>query len=190
VGQIAARLLTASGIKVTVLDNDPDLIAMLRRFGFRVFYGDATRLDLLKAAEAGKARVLINAIDDMESSLKLTDLVKEYFPHLKVIARARNVTHLYELRSRGIELIERETFDTALLIGQQALELMGIDAETAQRARVKFREHNLRTLDTIYPHFREDESMRISIDQAAREELARSFEQDRIRQGEGNERED
>jgi glutathione-regulated potassium-efflux system ancillary protein KefC len=179
VGQIAGRLLVASGIKVTVLDNDPDLIDTLRRFGFDVFYGDATRLDLLQAAEAGKAVLLINAIDDMESSLRLTDLARLHFPELKIISRARNVTHLFELRSRGVGMVERETFESALLIGQQALEHMGIDAETAQRAKVKFRAHNLSTLDAIFPHYR-DEAARISIDQAARDELARSFEHDRI----------
>jgi glutathione-regulated potassium-efflux system ancillary protein KefC len=186
VGQIAGRLLMASGIKVTVLDNDPDLIEMLRRFGFRVFYGDATRLDLLQAADAGKARLLINAIDDMEASLKLTDLVKQYFPQLKVIARARNVTHVYELRSRGIDLVERETFESALMMGQWALEQMGVESQTAERARIKFRDHNLATLDAIYPHY-QDESEMISITQAARAELARSFEQDRLRLGDGQE---
>jgi glutathione-regulated potassium-efflux system ancillary protein KefC len=182
VGQIAGRLLMASGVKVTLLDNDPDLVETLRRNGFRVFYGDATRLDLLEAAEAHKARVLINAIDDMEASLKLTDLVKEQFPQIKLVARARNVTHVFELRNRGVELIERETFASALLLGQQALEQMGIDAATAERAKRKFREHNLATLDTIFPHYRDEKAM-ISIAQAARDELARSFEQDRLRLG-------
>ena len=101
-----------------------------------------------------------------------------------MIARARNVTHLFELRSRGVELLERETFDSALLIGRQALEQMGIDPETAERARLKFREHNVATLDAIFPIY-QDESAWISIEQAARDELARSFEQDRIRLGEG-----
>jgi glutathione-regulated potassium-efflux system ancillary protein KefC len=186
VGQIAGRLLLASGVKLTVLDNDPDLIETLRRFGFRVFYGDATRLDLLQAANAGKARLLINAIDDMEANLKLTELVRQYFPQLKIIARARNLTHVYELRNRGIEHIERETFESALLMGQRALEQMGVDSQTAERARDKFREHNLATLDAIYPHY-QDESATISITQAARDELARSFEQDRLRMGEGGE---
>jgi len=179
VGQIVGRMLFASGIKVTVLDNDPDLIETSRRNGFHVFYGDATRLDLLHAAEAGKAVLLINAIDNMESSLKLTDIVKEHFPNLKIIGRARNVTHLFELRSRGVDLIERETFDSALRIGQTALEQMGIDSVTAEKAKVKFREHNLTTVDAIFPFFR-DETKRISIAQTARDELAKSFEQDRI----------
>jgi glutathione-regulated potassium-efflux system ancillary protein KefC len=180
VGQIAGRMLLASGIKVTVLDNDPDLIDMLRRFGLPVFYGDATRLDLLHAAEAGKAAVLINAIDDMESSLKLTELVKTHFPHLKIIGRARNVTHLFELRARGVEWIERETFESALAIGERALEQMGIDAQTAEKARHKFRDHNVETLEAIFPHYR-DELKTISIERAARDELAKSFEQDHIR---------
>jgi glutathione-regulated potassium-efflux system ancillary protein KefC len=180
VGQIAGRLLSASGIKVTVLDNDPDLIDTLRRFGFRVFYGDATRLDLLRAAGADKAVLLINAIDDMESSLRLTDLAREHFPHLKIVGRARNVTHLFELRARGVDSIERETFDAALLIGRHALEHLGIDAETAERARAKFRDHNLATLETLQPYYR-DEAARITIAQIAQQELARSFEEDRIR---------
>ncbi|TFW17094.1 glutathione-regulated potassium-efflux system protein KefC [Massilia arenosa] len=180
VGQIAGRLLNASGIPVTVLDNDPDLIETVRRFGFHVFYGDATRLDLLQSAGAARARLLINAIDDMDTSLALTDLVRQHFPHLRMAARARNVTHLFELRERGVTIIERETFDAALMLGRHALEALGIDAETAERARLKFREHNMATLDVIAPHY-QDESALISLQQAARDELARNFEQDRIR---------
>lgn len=180
IGQIVGRMLYASGIKVTILDNDPDLIETVRRFGFKVFYGDATRLDLLNAAEADKALLLINAIDDVESNLKLTDLVKSHFPNLKIIGRARDVTHVFELRSRGVEMIERETFESALLIAEKALQQMGMDRQTAQLARNKFREHNFETLDAIFPHFR-DEVKAISIAQTARDALARSFEQDGIR---------
>ncbi len=180
VGQIAARMLSASGVKLTVLDNDPDLIETVRKFGMKVFYGDATRLDLLHAAEAHKAILLINAIDDMDSSLKLTDLVQQHFPHLKMISRARNLTHLYELRNRGISQVERETFEGALRIAHMALEQVGIDKDTAERASRLFREHNLASVEAIFPHYR-DESTMISMAQAARNELAASFEQDRIR---------
>jgi glutathione-regulated potassium-efflux system ancillary protein KefC len=186
VGQIVGRMLYASGIKVTILDNDPDLIDTVRRFGFRVFYGDATRLDLLNAAEAGKATLLINAIDDVESNLKLTDLVKSQFPNLKIIGRARDVPHVFELRSRGVEIIERETFESALLIAEKALAQVGMDRQMARLARDRFREHNLATLDAMFPHFR-DEVKTISIAQTARDALANSFEQDGIRVGEGTE---
>lgn len=184
VGQIAGRMLVASGIKVTVLDNDPDLIDMLRRFGFRVFYGDATRLDLLHAAGAKDATLLINAIDDIPSNLAVTDLAREHFPHLKIIGRARNVTHVAELRQRGVEFIERETFESSLLIGRRALEQLGLDRVTAERARLLFREHSVATLEAILPH-ELDESTRISIARTAREELSASFEQDRIRLSQG-----
>ncbi|QGZ40372.1 Kef-type potassium/proton antiporter (CPA2 family) [Pseudoduganella flava] len=184
VGQIAGRLLMASGFKVTVLDNDPELIETLRRFGHRVFYGDATRLDLLRQAGAAEAVLIINAIDDMPTSLALTDLVREHFPHLKIVGRARNVTHLFELRARGVETIERETFDGALLLGRHALEHLGVDADTAERARERFRAHNLATLESLQPHY-QDEAKRISIGQAAQQELARSFEEDRLRLKEG-----
>jgi glutathione-regulated potassium-efflux system ancillary protein KefC len=93
---------------------------------------------------------------------------------------------VYELRSRGIDLVERETFESALMMGQWALEQMGVESQTAERARIKFRDHNLATLDAIYPHY-QDESEMISITQAARAELARSFEQDRLRLGDGQE---
>jgi glutathione-regulated potassium-efflux system ancillary protein KefC len=184
VGQIAGRMLYASGIKATVLDNDPDLIETVRRFGFQVFYGDATRLDLLNAAEADKAVLLINAIDDVESNLKLNDLVKTHFPRLNIISRARDVPHVFELRSRGIDMVERETFESALLIAERALAHMGMDKEKARLAKDRFREHNLETLDAMFPHFR-DELKTISIAQTAREALAQSFEQDGIRVGEG-----
>ncbi len=180
VGQIVGRMLYASGIKATVLDNDPDMIDTVSRFGFKVYYGDATRLDLLRAAEADKAILLINAIDDVESNLRLVDLVRSHFPHLKLISRARDVPHVFELRSRGIEMFERETFESALLIARRALEQMGFDPHTAELARVKFREHNLETLDAMFPHFRDDMKT-ISIARAAREALEQSFEQDGIK---------
>ncbi|WP_338770477.1 glutathione-regulated potassium-efflux system protein KefC [Massilia sp. METH4] len=179
VGQIAGRMLAASGIRMTVLDNDPDLIDMLRRYGLRVFYGDATRLDLLRAAEADKAVLLINAIDDMEANLRLAELAREHFPHLKIIGRARNVTHLFELRQRGVDMVERETFESALRIGERALRQLGVDEAAAERARATFRDHNLATLESMYPHF-QDESQMISIEEEARQELAQSFEHDRI----------
>jgi glutathione-regulated potassium-efflux system ancillary protein KefC len=180
VGQIAGRLLAAAGTKVTVLDNDPDLIDMLRRFGFRVFYGDATRLDLLHAAGAHEADILINAIDDMQGNLALTDLARQHFPNLQIVARARNVTHVFELRSRGVQDIERETFESSLLLGRHALLRLGVAPDEVARLAARFRDHNLSTLDAIFPHYR-DEATMISIAQAARNELEQSIEQDRLR---------
>ncbi|MCZ7009956.1 NAD-binding protein, partial [Salmonella enterica] len=88
------RLLYAQGIGVTVLDHDPDQIDFLRQFGFKVFYGDATRMDLLEAAGAAKAKILVVAVDGMDESLALIDRVRQRFPHLRIYARARHVSHV------------------------------------------------------------------------------------------------
>ncbi|HET6338645.1 MAG TPA: glutathione-regulated potassium-efflux system protein KefC [Polyangiales bacterium] len=178
-GQIVGRLLFAARIKVTVLDHDPDQVEFLRRFGFRVFYGDATRLDLLQAAGAGTARLLINAIDDVDASVQLTDLVREHFPKLHMVARARNVTHYFELRARGVEVVERETFESALHAARGALVKLGIAPYEAREQADRFRQHNVRTLEAMLPNYR-DETSRLSVAHAGRVELEDQFERDRV----------
>jgi glutathione-regulated potassium-efflux system ancillary protein KefC len=177
-GQIVGRLLLASGVRAVVLDHDPDQVEFLRRFGFRVFYGDATRLDLLKAAGAARARLLVNAIDDQDDSLALVDLVREHFPHLQIVARARNVTHYFELRERGVTLIERETFEASVLAARHSLEALGVSAYEAREHADKFRRHNRRLLDQLLPLYR-DETSRLSAARGGREELEAQFERDR-----------
>ena len=179
-GQIVGRLLGANSIRAIVLDHDPDQIETVRRFGYKVFYGDATRLDLLRAAGAAKARLLINAIDDVEDSLALTDLVRENFPELKMIARARNVSHYIELRSRGVEIIERETFESALRAGRRALEALGLDAYRAREIADAFRRHNISVVEATMPLFR-DENKFLTAARAGREELQEMFTRDRLR---------
>ena len=141
-GQIAGRLLLSSGVKMVVLDHDPDHIETLRKFGMKVFYGDATRVDLLESAGAGKAEVLINAIDDPKANLQLTELVKEHFPHLQIVARARDVDHFIRLRQAGVERPERETFEGALRTGRLALESLGLGEYEARERADLFRRYN------------------------------------------------
>jgi len=141
-GQISGRLLLSSGVKMVILDHDPDHIETLRKFGMKVFYGDATRVDLLESAGAARAEVLINAIDDPEASLHLTELAKEHFPHLRIIARARDVDHYIRLRQMGVEDPERETFEAALKTGRQALEGLGLGAYEARERADRFRRFN------------------------------------------------
>jgi glutathione-regulated potassium-efflux system ancillary protein KefC len=176
-GQIIGRLLFANKIGVTVLDHDPDQIELLRRFGYKVFYGDATRLDLLIAAGIGKARTLVVAIDDVSQSLALVDTVRRNFPDLTILARARNVTHFYQLRNRGVTLLQREVFESALHLGAQVLEQMGFEAERAQQAAATFRAHNLKTLETVYPHYKDLDKV-VSLTRKAQEELEEMFSQD------------
>jgi glutathione-regulated potassium-efflux system ancillary protein KefC len=176
-GQIVGRLLNANRIKLTVLDHDPDQIELLRRFGFKVFYGDATRVDLLHAAGAARARALVLAIDDTEDSLALADAVREQFPDLPILARARNVTHMYELMDRGVTIIERETFESALQLGRRALTLLGYGAYRAREATLKFREHNKASVDAVYPFYKDREQY-VSMAKRARDELNEMFARD------------
>jgi glutathione-regulated potassium-efflux system ancillary protein KefC len=177
VGQIVGRLLRANRIGATVLDHDPDQIELLRKFGFKVFYGDATRLDLLESAGIASARVLVVAIDDLEDSLQLVDAVRHRFPHLQIVARARNVTHYYQLRDRGVTLIERETFDASLRLGRDVLQQLGFDAYGARQAAMKFRMHNLDLLQKLYPHYK-DQQRFMSLTRQGRDELESMFAND------------
>ena len=177
-GQIVGRLLFANGITATVLDHDPDQITLLRRFGFQVFYGDATRLDLLEAAGIAKARLLVVALDDVDANLRLVDVVREHYPRLTVVARARNVSHLFGLMNRNVEHIERETFEAALRSGRRVLRELGFGAHEARLAADTFRRHDLAALDAMRPHY-QDEIQLISLAQTARDELSDLFERDR-----------
>jgi glutathione-regulated potassium-efflux system ancillary protein KefC len=178
VGQIIGRFLFATGLKATVLDRDPDQIELLERFGFRVFYGDATRLDLLEAAGAARAKLLIVAIDDQEASETLVERVREHFPKLRIIARARNVGHYAALRRKGIDIVERETFESSILLGRHALELLGCPPHEARECAVRFRRVNIDTLESLLPHW-EDEARRVALAKQARVELEQQFERDR-----------
>jgi glutathione-regulated potassium-efflux system ancillary protein KefC len=173
-GQIIGRLLVANRIGVTVLDHDPDQIELLRKYGFEVYYGDATRLDLLLAAGIGKAQALVIAIDGIDDSLALVDAVRGRFPDLTILARARNVTHYYALLDRGVTLIERETFEASLQLGARVLRSLGFGAERADQAAQLFRRHNLKTLMEVHPH-RKDRDKVMSLTLKAREELEEMF---------------
>ncbi|RJT23100.1 glutathione-regulated potassium-efflux system protein KefC [Buttiauxella izardii] len=150
-GQIAGRLLLTSGVKMVVLDHDPDHIETLRKFGTKVFYGDATRVDLLESAGAAKAEVLINAIDDPDANMQLAELVKEHFPHLKVIARARDLDHFIRLRQLGVEQPERETFEGSLKVGRRALEFLGEGSYEARERADHFRRYNMQMVEEMVP---------------------------------------
>jgi glutathione-regulated potassium-efflux system ancillary protein KefC len=176
-GQIVGRLLNANRINLTILDHDPDQIELLRKFGFKVFYGDATRIDLLHAAGAAKARALVLAIDNIEDSLALVDAVRQDFPDLPILARARNVTHYYQLMDRGVNVIERETFESALQLGRHALRELGFGAYRARQAALKFREHNKASLHAVYPFYK-DQQQYASMAKRARDELDEMFARD------------
>ncbi|UVA78819.1 glutathione-regulated potassium-efflux system protein KefC [Pandoraea commovens] len=158
-GQIVGRTLIPQGVSVTVLDHDPDTIESLRQFGFRVFYGDATRLDLLRIAGVANARAVVIAVDDIDQSLEIADLMREHFPDVPVIARARNVGHLFQLRERGVKHIEREVFESSLRSARSVLETLGWPASEAREATMAFRRANLQLTDEMYPSYQDRNKM-------------------------------
>ena len=186
-GQIVGRLLYANGFAATVLEHDAEQVEAVRRFGWPVFYGDATRLDLLRTAGADKARVMVLAIDDIEQSVDVARLVREHFPRLTLVARARNVTHYYELRNLGVEMIERETLDAALMSGRSVLELLGFERHQARTLALRFRKHNVAQLEVMRPHFG-DEAKLIAFAKQGRQQLEELFAQEREAARQRNER--
>ncbi|MCK6548352.1 monovalent cation:proton antiporter-2 (CPA2) family protein [Myxococcota bacterium] len=148
-GQIVGRLLRAKGIGTTVLDLDPATIDLMRRIGLKAYYGDATRLELLHSAGCATAKVFVLAIDDVEKSIELAELVHRHFPKLKIIARARNRPHYYRLRALGIESVHRETFATSIEVGVATLKALGHGAHEALRAGRSFRTHDERAIEQL-----------------------------------------
>jgi glutathione-regulated potassium-efflux system ancillary protein KefC len=165
-------------VKATVLDHDPDTIELLKRFNFRIYYGDATRLDLLHAAGASHAKLLVVAIDDVESSVKLVEHVREHFPNLQIVARARNVGHWQQLRSLGVDVVERETFESAVVLGREALQKLGVRPYEARERADVFRRHNVRAMEAILPHW-QDIEQRTKMAISSRDQLERQMENDR-----------
>ncbi|MCY1166625.1 glutathione-regulated potassium-efflux system protein KefC [Polaromonas sp.] len=177
-GQIIGRMLSAQGMSATVLDHDADMIETVRSFGYRVFYGDATRLDLLRTAGAATAKILVLAVDDVEQSIKIVDLVRENFPQLQIVARARDVTHWNALRDRGVTHVEREVFESSLRSARTVLELLGQPPHEARQTAMRFRQHNIELFERMYPH-RKDRSKLIAVATQGRLQLEEQMAQER-----------
>lgn len=177
-GQIVGRLLYANGLRSTVLDHDAEQVEAMRAFGWPAFYGDATRLDLLRTAGADKAKLFVLAIDDVDQSIACAKLVREHFPNLTVVARARNVQHYFGLRAAGVELIERETLDAALMSGRSALERLGFEPHQARMMAMRFRRHTVELVERMRAHQGDDAKL-ISVAKAGRQQLEEQFRQER-----------
>jgi voltage-gated potassium channel Kch len=166
VGGIVGRLLRANGVGATVLEFDSDHVELLRKLGLKVFYGDASRLDLLRAAGAQEAEVMVLAIDDHDKLMGMLETVQKHFPHLKLLARARGRVEAYDLLDRGVQ-VYRETFDTSLRMGIDTLRALGARGYQAHRSAAKFRRHDESALETL-ARVRHDQDQYLS---AARQQI-------------------
>lgn len=181
VGQVVARILSASGYAPTVLDDKPDHVEASRKFGFRVFYGDATRLDLLHAAGAASADLLIITLDDPDAATRLARAARKHFPRLRVVARARDMRHMFELRDLGVELLERETWPSALKLGELALAAVSGDRERARRAAELFAEHDLEVQAKLYAVHKGAPDAHVTVSNELRDQLSRTLAADEAR---------
>ena len=177
-GQIIGRMLIAQGYACTVLDHDAEMIEAARNFGYRVFYGDASRLDLLRTAGAGTAKVLVIAVNDKDQCLKIVDLAREHFPNLQLVARARDVTHWHELRERGVMRVQRELFEASLQSGASVLEVLGHAPEDVTTALLRFRDHNLALFEQMHPHYK-DRAKLIAVVKQGRQQFEEQMAQER-----------
>lgn len=167
-GQIAARILRAKQIPFTALDISPEQIEFVRKFGSQAFFGDASRPDILAAAQADKARAFVLAIDDIEASLRTAEIVRKTYPDLPIYARARNRNHVHRLTDLGVEVIRRETFLSALDLTRELLRGLGLGEQEATRAVETFKAHDERRLRDDYKHYSDMEKLQ----EAARSDAA------------------
>jgi len=149
-GQIVTRLLRSQGHSMTLIDDDPAQIELVKRFGVKVFYGDGGRLDILRAAGAADAEMIIITVAGGERILTIAELIKRNFPTVKIAARAVDRGHAHQLMEAGVEIFERETFRSAVALGEKALEALGHPADEAKRLAAAFEKHDDRLLRDSY----------------------------------------
>ncbi|MPX90732.1 glutathione-regulated potassium-efflux system protein KefB [Salinivibrio sp. VYel1] len=176
-GQVVGRLMFANKIGVTILERDPTQIKLLRRFGYEVYYGDATQLDLLRAAGAHTAEAIVICTDSPDEVMEIVDLCARHFPNLKVMARARSRVEAYQLMAQGVDQFSRETFLGALELGRQTLESLGMHPYKAKRAEILFRKLDMRVLQDLLPQHSEDLAT-ASRAKEARKELEEIFDRE------------
>lgn len=176
-GNTVGRLLKANGIGTTVLDNDSDRVDTLRKLGLKVYYGDATRHELLHAAGAGKAKLIIIAYEESEKNENLVHLVKKHFPHLQILVRTSDRSESYRLIEQGVDHVYRETLDTALRMGVDAMRMLGIRGFHAQRAANMFRKHDEKVLKNLSA-VRKDKKVYFSMAKSAIAELEELIQAD------------
>jgi len=177
-GQIVARVLRARRIRFTALEASQTQTDFVRRFGNKLYYGDATRIELLRAAGAERAEVLVLAIDDVEASIRAAAMARKHFPQLKVLARARNRQHAFRLMDLGIEVVLRETFGSSLEMAGHTLVALGSSREQAAEDVRRFRQHDEATL-AAQAAMKDDEEKMIATTRASAAQLEQLFESDR-----------
>ncbi|WES68873.1 glutathione-regulated potassium-efflux system protein KefB [Superficieibacter sp. HKU1] len=175
-GQVIGRLLMANKMRITVLERDISAVGLMRKYGYKVYYGDATQVDLLHAAGAAEAQSIVITCNEPEDTMKLVEICQQHFPHLKIMARARGRVEAHELLQAGVTQFSRETFSSALELGRKALISLGVHPHQAHRAQLHFRRLDMRMLRELMPVH--TDTVQISRVQEARRELEEIFQRE------------
>ena len=175
-GQVIGRLLMANKMRITVLERDISAVNLMRKYGYKVYYGDATQLELLRSAGAEAAESIVITCNDPEDTMKLVELCQQHFPHLHILARARGRVEAHELLQAGVKHFSRETFSSALELGRKALVSLGMHPHQAQRAQMHFRRLDMRMLRELMPVH--SDTAQISRVREARRELEEIFQRE------------
>lgn len=176
-GQIIARILRAKKIPFTALEVNPEQVDFVRRYGNKIYYGDASRVELLRAAKADKAKIFVLAIDDVAASLRTATIVRRHFPNLTIYARARNRKHAYQLMDLGVTIIRRETFLSSIGLAQEVLQGLGLTKGESERVVRTFRRHDEARLAAHHALHTDEEKM-IYLAKKSAEELEELFDED------------
>lgn len=175
-GQVIGRLLMANKMRITVLERDISSVNLMRKYGYKVYYGDATQLELLRSAGAEQAKSIVITSNEPEDTLKIVHLCQQHFPHLAILARARGRVEAHELLQAGVTQFSRETFSSALELGRKALISVGLHPHQAQRAQLHFRRLDMRMLRELMPIH--TDTAQISRVREARRELEEIFQRE------------
>ncbi|MGV3346747.1 NAD-binding protein, partial [Enterobacteriaceae bacterium LUAb1] len=173
-GQVVGRLLMANQKRITVLEHDISAVSLMRKYGYQVYYGDATELALLRAAGAENAQAIVITCNDPEDSMAIVHLCQQHFPQLQIMARARGRVEAHELLQAGVSQFSRETFSSALELGRKALISLGMHPHQALRAQQHFRRLDMRMLRELVPG--NTDSAHVSRVREARRELEDIFQ--------------
>ena len=157
-GLTVGRILIANGIKVTILDNNPSNVETLRKYGFKLYFGDITRPTMLEKAGIEKARLLILSMAEHENALKVAEVVRKKYPYVKILARANDIFHVFEYLNLNINKVQRENFHSAAELGNNALVELGFSKYEAYRATRTFKHHEHQVTEELYQHWLEDQS--------------------------------
>jgi glutathione-regulated potassium-efflux system protein KefB len=168
-GQVIGRLLMANKMRITVLERDISAVGLMRTYGYKVYYGDATELELLRASGAEKAKSIVITCDEPEDTMTIVHLCQQHFPHLNILARARGRVEAHELLQAGVANFSRETFSSALELGKKALVTLGMHPHSAYRAQQHFRRLDMRMLRELVPQNRGDVAQISRVKEARRE---------------------